>query len=208
MSRFISGAGRSVLALIAAVLAVTILGVTSSSAGASGTTTAAAQATKSGAVSAPISSRTADGWFRGQFVPQNFTVSDGQMVAHGVVTGVVHKKGTSPQQVSKSVAVPVTSVNGQSTSGMTSTAAKAAAAGATCDVLDLVLGPLDLNLLGLEVHLNQVVLHIVADPAGGLLGQLLCAVANLLNGGPLGGLLTQLADLLNQILGQLGLLTV
>ena len=52
-----------------------------------------------------------------------------------------------------------------------------------------MLGPLDLNLLGLEIHLDTVVLDIIANPAGGLLGELLCAVANLLDGGPLGGLL-------------------
>jgi hypothetical protein len=63
------------------------------------------------------------------------------------------------------------------------------------------LGPLDLNLLGLMVHLNQVVLDITAVPgAGNLLGNLLCAVAGLLDqGGPLQGLI----NLLNQILGQL-----
>ncbi len=62
-------------------------------------------------------------------------------------------------------------------------------------MLHLVLGPLHLDLLGLVVHLNRVVLDITAVPAGGLLGQLLCSVANLLSGG-LGGLLGQLATLL------------
>ncbi len=53
----------------------------------------------------------------------------------------------------------------------------------SCDVLNLVLGPLDLNLLGLEVHLNSVVLDIIAvTGAGNLLGNLLCAVAGLLDG--------------------------
>src|SRR6267142_617494 len=36
----------------------------------------------------------------------------------------------------------------------------AVAALASCDVLNLVLGPLDLDLLGLQVHLDQVVLDI------------------------------------------------
>lgn len=43
-----------------------------------------------------------------------------------------------------------------------------------CPVLDLVLGPLDLNLLGAMVHLDQVHVTITADPNGGLLGNLLC----------------------------------
>lgn len=47
-------------------------------------------------------------------------------------------------------------------------------AGTVCPVLDLVLGPLDLNLLGAMVHLDQVHVTITADPNGGLLGNLLC----------------------------------
>jgi hypothetical protein len=48
---------------------------------------------------------------------------------------------------------------------------------ATCSVLDLTLGPLDLNLLGLMVHLSTVHLTVTADPNGGLLGSLLCSLA-------------------------------
>jgi hypothetical protein len=75
----------------------------------------------------------------------------------------------------------------------------------SCQILNLVLGPLDLDLLGLVVHLNQVVLNITAVPgAGNLLGNLLCAVANLLNsGGPLSTLLNNVVSLLNQILAGL-----
>jgi hypothetical protein len=57
-------------------------------------------------------------------------------------------------------------------------------AAAVCTVLDLTLGPLDLNLLGLLVHLgggatgtDPLHLTITADPAGGLLGSLLCSLA-------------------------------
>jgi hypothetical protein len=49
---------------------------------------------------------------------------------------------------------------------------------AICPVLDLTLGPLDLNLLGLMVHLNQVHLTITADSNGGILGSLLCGLLN------------------------------
>ena len=54
------------------------------------------------------------------------------------------------------------------------------APGEICTVLDLVLGPLDLNLLGLRIHLDRVRLTITADPNGGILGSLLCSLA----GGP------------------------
>lgn len=68
-------------------------------------------------------------------------------------------------------------------------------------IFDLTLGPQDLNLVGLMVHLDQVVLDITAQSSpGNLLGNRLCAVANLLNnGGPLQGI----AALLNQIPAQL-----
>jgi hypothetical protein len=73
---------------------------------------------------------------------------------------------------------------------------------AACDVLHLVLGPLDLNLLGLRVQLNQVVLDITAVPgAGNLLGNLLCSIVGILDPpGPLG----QLVALLNGLLALLG----
>jgi hypothetical protein len=49
--------------------------------------------------------------------------------------------------------------------------------GVACPILDLVLGPLHLDLLGLIVDLNQVHLSITADPTGGVLGQLFCSLA-------------------------------
>jgi hypothetical protein len=49
-----------------------------------------------------------------------------------------------------------------------------------CPIVDLLLGPLHLDLLGLIVDLNQVHLQITAAPNGGILGSLLCQVT----GGP------------------------
>jgi hypothetical protein len=73
---------------------------------------------------------------------------------------------------------------------------------ASCEILDLDLGPINLDLLGLVVDISPIAIDINAEPgAGNLLGNLLCAVTNLLNGGgPLGAL----AGLLNRILGILG----
>jgi hypothetical protein len=74
---------------------------------------------------------------------------------------------------------------------------------ATCDILHLTLGPLDLDLLGLQVHLDRVVLDITAESgSGNLLGNLLCAVVNLLNN-PLQDL-TNLITALNDLLTALG----
>jgi hypothetical protein len=75
---------------------------------------------------------------------------------------------------------------------------------ATCDILNLVLGPLELDVLGLVIEIPEpVILNIFAQPGEGkLLGNLLCAVAGLLDrNGPLSGL----SGLLNNILRALGL---
>lgn len=73
---------------------------------------------------------------------------------------------------------------------------------ASCDILNLVLGPLDLNLLGLEVHLNQGVLDVVATAApGNLLGNLLCTVTHLLD---LPGAIIAVVNILNRILAIFG----
>jgi hypothetical protein len=89
-----------------------------------------------------------------------------------------------------------------------------------CDILNLSLGPINLDLLGLVVNLDDcaggpVTVDVTANPAGGLLGTLLCDVAGLLNGGiDLNGLLaslttkelatleTGLVKLINEVLHQ------
>jgi hypothetical protein len=96
----------------------------------------------------------------------------------------------------QNVAMPVANIN------VPNGGEGVAAQQAVCDVLNLTLGPLDLNLLGLMVHLDQVNLDITADPAGGLLGQLLCSLAGGLPSPP--NPLQPIIDLLNQILGILG----
>ena len=74
-----------------------------------------------------------------------------------------------------------------------------------CPILNLNLGPLDLNLLGLHVHLNEVILNIEAIPGP---GNLLCAVARLLDGvdlgSVLGNLLQQLINAIIRLLQGLG----
>ena len=76
-------------------------------------------------------------------------------------------------------------------------------ANSACDVLNLDLGPLDLNLLGLQVDLAPVVTgHHRRAGCRNLLGNLLCAVAGLLDGN---GPLTGISALLNRLLTGLGL---
>jgi hypothetical protein len=130
---------------------------------------------------------TAGDVLNGVFTITNFVNQNGQLVANGVLNGTLTSAAGGGTTVNNlAVSLPVSSVS------------------ASCPILNLVLGPLDLNLLGLTVHLNQVVLNITAVPgAGNLLGNLLCAVANLLNGGNLTGILDTLVSDLNSILAAL-----
>jgi len=136
----------------------------------------------------PVTGTTSNGGtFQGTATITEFAVDGQNVVATGTISGIIN--GT--QSIVSTFSAPVT----QPTSTAT-----APAAAATCQILNLVLGPLNLNILGLVVSIpNPIVLNITAVPgAGNLLGNLLCSVTNLLNGG---GALQQIADLLNQILG-------
>lgn len=128
------------------------------------------------------------GSFAGTFNLQKFAVQNGQLVAIGTLSGTL--TDTLGNVLGTVTNVPLTLPVGQATG--------------TCQILHLELGPLDLNLLGLMVHLNKVVLDITAQSGpGNLLGNLLCSVAHLLDNAasPAAGL----AALLNNILSQLQL---
>jgi hypothetical protein len=67
----------------------------------------------------------------------------------------------------------------------------------SCEILNLVLGPLFIDVLGLQIDLNRVVLNITAQSGpGNLLGNLLCTVARLLDSSASGN---AIANLLNRI---------
>ena len=151
----------------------------------------AANATPS--LSFPMSSTTTQGVFNGTLRISSFAVQNNALVATGIVTGTMITTTGQVTSVARTVIIPVNVGN-----------AKLAQKALSCDILHLELGPLDLDLLGLVVHLDRVVLDITAVPgAGNLLGNLLCAVTNLLNGG---GPLAQIANILNQILALIGVL--
>jgi hypothetical protein len=139
----------------------------------------------------PISGTDATGYtVAGTFDVQKFVVQNGTLNAVGTFTGTVTDTLGNVVPGTQSLTLPVNLA--QSTG--------------SCQILDLVLGPLDLDLLGLTVHLDTVHLNITAQQGpGNLLGNLLCAVAGLLDGPTgLNAILTQIAALLNQLLGVLG----
>jgi hypothetical protein len=102
---------------------------------------------------------------------ESIDIVNGQLIASGTATAVVNKQTvTAPfsTPVDIRLAEPVGEI------GILQTA---------CPILDLELGPIYLDLLGLVVETSPICLQITAYQSQGLLGDLLCAVANLLAGG-------------------------
>ena len=209
-------------ALVAVTTAAVVLAVPGSAGAASKTYAPRPAAASASAVAASIptgnqlrttssvTGETANGrTVTGTFTPGLTKVGDdGKLKVRGTLRAVIHRKAGGTFGLNKAhVWIPVNKINGSSTtptaqsSSFGSAAAPAALAPGACKVLNLVLGPLDLDLLGLQVHLDKVVLNIIAQSgAGNLLGNLLCAVAGLLDGPTLSGLLSQVSALLNSIL--------
>ena len=132
------------------------------------------------ALSVPVVGKSSAGSFTGTFDIQKFAVKDGAVQAIGTVSGTL-TTATETVSVLKTVATGFTVVQ------------------SSCDILRLDLGPISLDILGLQVDLSRIILDIDAQTgAGNLLGNLLCAVTGLLDQ-PSG-----LAKLLNQILDILG----
>jgi hypothetical protein len=128
----------------------------------------------------------------GTLTVEKFTKRNGKLYADGVVRGTF--KGRS---VKRSVSVPVKNPNVASGAKRTQLPPIPGA----CNVLNLVLGPINLNLLGLVVRTNQINVRIDAVPGpGNLLGNLLCGITNALNPGGLTGSLQQVVNILNALL--------
>jgi hypothetical protein len=115
----------------------------------------------------------------------SFVIRNNRLTALANLTGT---SGAATQSV-RGVALPISdATNPRAISGVVN-----------CQILNLIIRPIDLNLLGLKVHLNKVLLNITAVAgSGNLLGNLLCAVAHLLDGPP--PFLTNARALLNQAL--------
>ncbi|HJU42755.1 MAG TPA: hypothetical protein VJ691_08065 [Vicinamibacterales bacterium] len=136
------------------------------------------------------------GSFAGTFKISKFAIQDNTLVALGQLNGTItDTTGTVVRTIVTNVAMPVANASGGAAGGSCDDASAAQG----CDILNLVLGPLHLDLLGLVIDLNQVILTITATTgAGDLLGNLLCAITGLLDAGSLGA---QLVNLLNQLVG-------
>ncbi len=135
--------------------------------------------------------------FTGTYKVKRFVAEGGKVLAVGTLKGKF--RGRDVRRTGVKVPVSDTTFGG--------TGLAQASQAQVCQVLDLTLGPLDLSLLGLIVHLDEVHLDIDADPAGGLLGQLLCGLAGGVPPTPAPGV-GQIVAILNSILALLqGLLS-
>jgi hypothetical protein len=84
-----------------------------------------------------------------------------ELVAQGNILGkVLDEAGKVRQSLMTNVRLPV------------------AVTQATCDVLELTLGPLHVEYAGQRMHLNPVVVPITAEPSEGVVGRLLCDLAS------------------------------
>ena len=132
--------------------------------------------------------------FKGTYTIERFVRQGNRAVAVGTLKGKARGRSIRKEDVR----IPVSLVNTQT--GQTKQVPPTPGA---CQVLNLVLNPIDLNLLGLRVRTNQIALRIEAIPSplpgGGLLGNLLCGITNLLNPGA-STPLAQLVQVLNALL--------
>lgn len=147
--------------------------------------TASAASPTAARAAAPVNTTTTSGGtFTGTVSNLVFSNVNGVLNVAGTLTGTLTNGGT----VSNLLNVPFSTT---------------ATATGTCQILTLSIGAIHLNLAGLVVDLNPILLNITAQSGpGNLLGNLLCAVAHLLDSNGVSG---ALAGLLNNIVTQLGL---
>lgn len=134
------------------------------------------------------------GEFEGKIRSPEAFEKDGEIMLRGVLSGKATKDGEKkPVKVKKEEFEAPLALSTPGGEG----ASAAQQQDASCQVLFLDLGPLFLDVLGLQVDLSQIVLDVSAVPgANNLLGNLLCAITGLLD---LPGSLIAIVNLLNAI---------
>ena len=127
--------------------------------------------------------------FKGTYTIKRFEKAGNKVVAVGTISGKLKGKKVTK----KGVRIPA---------ALSKPAEASQAPNPTpgaCQVLDLVLQPIDLNLLGLRVATSRIEVLVEAIPgAGALLGNLLCGITGILD--PQGQSASTLASALNAIL--------
>jgi hypothetical protein len=137
------------------------------------------------ALTTPVTGTAVDGsTLTGVLSITDVIVQNGQLVAVGTLTATLTDAlGNVIATVTQAVTVPL-EVSG------------------SCTILHLDIGPISLNVLGLQVTTNEIVMDVTAQSGPGqLVGNLLCAVSHLLDNPST--TLQGIANLLNAILGAL-----
>jgi hypothetical protein len=137
----------------------------------------------------PVTGKSKSGkTFRGTYAIDRFRSSHGDLVSVGTLRGRLGQRRVPATEVAMPAAL----------SGAPSTAQLPPIPNA-CEILNLVLGPINLDLLGLVVRTNRINVRIDAVPGpGNLLGNLLCAITGILD--PQATSARQLAPALNALL--------
>jgi hypothetical protein len=119
--------------------------------------------------------------FNGTIALTNFVLQDGVLAARATLTGTVtNATGGTVRTITGLITVPITVVPPPP---------------GVCQILTLDVGEIHLDLLGLNIDTSQIVVLVTAvSGQGRLLGNLLCAVAGLLDSP------SALEDLLDRIL--------
>jgi hypothetical protein len=137
----------------------------------------------------PVTGKSKSGkQFNGTYAIKRFSTSGGGLVSVGTLSGRLGNR----RVVERGVRMPAALSGG-------ATAAQVPPIPGACEILNLRLGPINLDLLGLVVRTNRIHVRIDAVPGpGNLLGNLLCAITGILD--PPTTAASQLAPALNAIL--------
>lgn len=191
-------------------LRVTALAVVASLLLPFGTIRTAEAQTRAGTLQLPVTGKAAGGGtFSGTLSLERFAERDGKVVAIGLISGTLTEAGGDQRTgLTGPVELPVTASQAGASPAIRN---QRGAEGSldrpviryvqeTCGILHLEIGGVAVNLLGVMVTLDPIVLDLSGD-AGGALGNLVCQALELLNN------VVGLVGILNQLLGLLGGLT-
>jgi len=160
------------------------------------------------AQSLPVAGELSDGGtFEGKIAdPVVEEGENGDLSLRGILTGKATTVEGDKKNVKQRFTAPIEATAGAGQAVAPIGAAMAQVPPAGCSIVNLDVGPIDLDVLGLVVNLSPISLDVTAVPgAGNLLGNLLCGVAGLLDNGGLLDLLDDLltAEFLNDLLDAL-----
>jgi hypothetical protein len=122
------------------------------------------------------------GTFEGKLEILGFTFSDtGALLVTGVLDGTAtDSEGIVTKVTKQTFTAPVASFTSTAVAGVSPL--QGPSEPGVCDILFLDLGPIFLDVLGLTIDLAEIILDVDAVPGEGtLVGNLLCAIVNLLN---------------------------